>query len=89
LDAIPEDQLDQSWMKGITLIHRKLETTLDGYGVVSIEVESGEPFDPFIHEAVTFEEQEELNEGEIIATLQKGYRLGERVLRPAMVRVAK
>ena len=89
LDAVPEDQADQAWVEGVLLIQRKLQTTLEGTGVVPIEAEPGQPFDPFVHEAVSYEENEDYGEGEIIAVVQNGYQLGERTLRPAMVRVAK
>jgi molecular chaperone GrpE len=89
LEAVPEDQSEQPWIAGILLIQRKLHTTLEAVGVVTVDAEPGQPFDPFIHEAVTYEEQEDHQEGEIIAVVQKGYKLGQRVLRPAMVRVAK
>ena len=89
LDAVPQEQADQSWIEGIELIQRKLRTTLENTGVVPIEVEPGQSFDPFLHEAVSYEENEDYCEGEIIAVVQKGYQLGKRTLRPAMVRVAK
>ena len=89
LEAVPQEQSEQPWIEGILLIQRKLHTTLDGVGVLPVDAEPGQPFDPFIHEAVTYEEQEDRQEGEIIAVVQKGYKLGQRVLRPAMVRVAK
>lgn len=89
LEAVPQDQSEQPWVEGILLIQRKLHTTLEGVGVQPVDAEPGQPFDPFIHEAVTYEEQEDRQEGEIIAVVQRGYMLGQRVLRPAMVRVAK
>lgn len=89
LEAVPQEQSEQPWIEGILLIQRKLHTTLDGVGVLPVDAEPGQPFDPFIHEAVTYEEQKDRQEGEIIAVVQKGYKLGQRVLRPAMVRVAK
>jgi molecular chaperone GrpE len=89
LGAVPEEQSDQPWIEGINLIQRKLRTTLEGNGVVPIEAEPGQPFDPFIHEAVSYEENDSHQEGEIIDVVQKGYKLGERTLRPAMVRVAR
>lgn len=89
LEAVSEDQSEQPWFEGILLIQRKLHTTLKAVGVVTVDAEPGQPFDPFIHEAVTYEEQEDRQEGEIIAVVQKGYKLGQRVLRPAMVRVAR
>ena len=89
LEAIPSDQADQPWVEGILLIQRKLQTMLENMCVVPIEAEPGQPFDPFIHEAVTYEEDEDYAEGQIIAAVQKGYKLGKRTLRPATVRVAK
>jgi molecular chaperone GrpE len=89
LEAVPEDHGDQPWVEGIELIQRKLQTTLGSNGVVAVEVEPGQSFDPFVHEAVSYEENEDHKEGEIIDVVQKGYKLGERTLRPAMVRVAK
>jgi molecular chaperone GrpE len=77
-----------AWVDGIHLIRRKLQAILDAEGVEVIQAE-GMLFDPTIHEAVTFEPHDGFHEGQIIEVLQKGYRLGERVLRPAMVRVAR
>lgn len=89
LGAVPEEQAEQPWIEGIQLIQRKLRTVLESTGVVPVEVEPGQLFDPFLHEAVSYEENEDYCEGEIIAVVQKGYQLGTRTLRPAMVRVAK
>ena len=89
IEAIPEDQAKQSWVEGITLIQRKLQSILETVGVVEIDAQAGRPFDPFFHEAVTYEDHDEHQEGEIIDVVQKGYKMGERVLRPTMVRVAK
>ncbi len=89
LEAIPADEADQAWVEGVALIYRKLRTILENTGVQEIQVQAGQAFDPFIHQAVTHEEHDDHDEGEIIAVVQKGYKLGERVLRPAMVRVAK
>lgn len=89
LESVPEEHADKPWIEGIKLIQRKLQTTMEAAGVQAIETEPGQPFDPFIHEAVTYEEAEDHEEGEIIAVVYKGYKLNERTLRPAMVRVAK
>jgi molecular chaperone GrpE len=89
LQAIPEDQTDLPWVEGIVLIQRKLQMVLDSIGVSLVDAEPGRPFDPFVHEAVTYEENEDYQEGEVIAIVQKGYKFGDRTLRPAMVRVAK
>ncbi len=89
LGVLPEEQNDQPWVAGVELIQRKMRSTLENNGVVLVEAEPGQSFDPFIHEAVSYEENEDHKEGEIIEVVQKGYQLGERTLRPAMVRVAK
>jgi len=88
LGAVPESVQGQGWLDGILLIKRKLELVLDSQGVRPIET-AGHCFDPVYHEAVTYEEAEGYEEDQIIAELQRGYMLGERVLRPAMVRVAQ
>ncbi len=89
LEAVAEDHSGQSWVEGIALIQRKLHTTLEAIGVVPIEADPGQPFDPFVHDAVTYEEDDNRQEGEIIAVVQKGYKINQRTIRPAMVRVAK
>lgn len=76
------------WSEGIELIYKKFMGMLEAEGVEVIPAE-GKEFDPNYHEAVTHDESEEHQEGYIIEVLQPGYILGERVLRPAMVRVAK
>ena len=74
-----------TWMDGIRLIHRKFQNLLDMAGVKEIEAD-GQSFDPNVHEAVTFGEGED---GKVVAVVQKGYKLGDRVIRPAMVVVGK
>ena len=88
LTRAPETDDFQEWILGIELIHQKLQALLDAEGVELIEAE-GERFDPNLHEAVAFEESDDHEEGLIIDITQPGYKMGERVLRPAMVRVAK
>lgn len=84
-----EDSADPAqWTDGIALIYRKLQAILEAEGVARIEAE-GQTFDPNLHEAVTTEESDDHASGEIIEILRHGYRLGERVIRPALVRVAK
>jgi molecular chaperone GrpE len=86
--TMPEGLRHLSWSQGLLMIERKLETILETEGVEPIETE-GERFDPNYHEAVTHEEMPGYEEGQIIGEVQKGYTLGDRVLRPALVRVAK
>ncbi len=85
LSSCPENL---AWANGIELIYRKLKGILDAEGVKKIEAE-GQAFDPHLHEAISQEPSQEHASGEIIAVVQNGYMLGERVIRPAMVRVAK
>lgn len=88
LSRAPEDETCQEWIKGIELIYQKLLAILDAEGIESIEAE-GERFDPNLHEAISYEESETHEEGTVIEVTQRGYRLGDRILRPAMVRVAR
>lgn len=88
LSTMPKGIDRLSWSQGLLLISRKLEAVLESEGVETIETE-GEAFDPNYHEAVTHEEMPGCEEGQIIGEVQKGYVLGDRVLRPALVRVAK
>lgn len=87
-EHIPEEGANHSWVEGFTLIYRKLQAILEQEGVMPIET-IGQPFDPTLHEAVTHEESDEVASGHVIAEVRKGYRLGDRVLRPALVRVAR
>jgi molecular chaperone GrpE len=79
---------DDAWASGIELIARKLQNLLESEGVKRIEA-NGTAFDPAFHEAVTHEESDEVQSGHVIAVVQNGYMLGERVIRPALVRVAQ
>ncbi len=86
---VPEELNGQlvGWVEGFRLVQRKLDKILEEQSVAPISTE-GE-FDPNFHEAVSYEEREGHSEGEIIAEVRKGYRIGNRVVRPALVRVAK
>ena len=75
------------WVNGIELVYRKLLGILDAEGLVRIEAE-GKAFDPNLHEAISQEPHEDFESGQIIAVVQQGYMLGDRVIRHAMVRVA-
>lgn len=88
IEHMPPELRDVSWVEGIAAIDRKLRLLLDSEGLTQIEA-IGLPFDPRQHEAVTQEETAEVPEGTVTAELQRGYRIRDRVLRPAMVAVAK
>jgi molecular chaperone GrpE len=84
----PSDGEAASWSEGIELIHRKLSALVIAEGVEEILAE-GTSFDPVLHEALSHEESDDHGEGQVIEVVQRGYRMGDRVLRPALVRVAK
>jgi molecular chaperone GrpE len=77
-----------AYRKGVELIHAKLHDMLRKQGVTAMNV-VGADFDPNVHMAVMHEESPDHREGEVIGELQKGYMLHDRLLRPAMVKVAK
>ncbi|HTE84017.1 MAG TPA: nucleotide exchange factor GrpE [Dehalococcoidia bacterium] len=76
---------DSVWMEGIRQILRKLKGALAAAGVTEIAA-VGEPFDPNLHEAIAEDEGEE---GKVVSEAQRGYRLGNRVIRPSMVVVGR
>ncbi len=88
LASLPSSLSQLTWCEGVFLIKHKLDAVLETEGVEPIKVE-GQTFDPHYHEAVTYEEVSGYQDGQIIGEVQRGYILGERVLRPALVRVAK
>jgi len=87
-ETMPPQLVAATWTEGLALIYRKLQLILQQEEVEIIETEA-QAFDPRLHQAVTYEEADGFGEGQIIAEVQKGYRIGERVLRPSMVRVAR
>jgi molecular chaperone GrpE len=87
LDHAPEG-VDENWLKGVRLTFQKLEEVLASVGVERIEA-IGVRFDPNLHEAVGSEESGDHPEDTVIAELRPGYRMHDRVLRPALVRVAR
>ncbi|TMB59597.1 MAG: nucleotide exchange factor GrpE [Chloroflexi bacterium] len=87
LATIPEELRNSSWVEGMWLIERKLRQILEAEGLQAVD-SLGKPFDPYEHEAVAHVESDE-PEGTVIREHQKAYRLHDRVIRPAMVTVAK
>jgi len=84
----PLDGEGAVWAGGIDLVQRKLITILEGEGVKVMQTQ-GQVFDPNMHEAISSEDNPEFQSGQIIEVLQNGYVIGDRVLRPALVRVAR
>jgi molecular chaperone GrpE len=86
--ALQNRPADDAWASGIELIARKLQNILESEGVKRIEA-NGAAFDPTFHEAVTHEPSDDVESEHVISVVQNGYMLGERVIRPALVRVAQ
>jgi len=84
---MPAELHQLGWAEGIAAIDRKLDLLLASEGLSPIDA-VGKPFDPHEHEAVVQEERSDVAEGTVVAELQRGYRIRDRVLRPAMVAVA-
>ena len=77
-----------TYRKGVELIYKQLQDLLVRRGVTPIEA-VGQTFDPQFHQAITYESSPGRAEGEVIEEVRRGYMLGDRLLRPAMVKVAK
>jgi molecular chaperone GrpE len=88
LAQMPPELEHLGWIEGIWLVERKLRALLESEGVTPIEA-TGKPFDPREHEAVVHEETTTAPDQTVIGELQRGYRIRDRVLRPALVSVAK
>ncbi len=86
--ALQNRPAEDSWASGIELIARKLQSILENEGAKRIEAK-GVAFDPNFHEAITHEPADGVESGYVIDVVQNGYVLGERVIRPALVRVAQ
>jgi molecular chaperone GrpE len=86
-ETLPDNLSSLTWTQGLLLIQHKFQVLLEQEGVVPIEAAEQE-FDPFLHQAVTHEPSEEVPVGHVIGELQRGYRIGDRVLRPSVVRVS-
>ena len=73
--------------EGVQLVHQSLSSLLERHGLTEIVADG--PFDPHVHEALLTQPVDGAEEGDVLQVLQKGYKLGERVLRPARVIVAE
>ena len=88
IDYIPKDTVDASWLEGLQLVQRNVGNVLDSEGVSKIEAE-GQPFEPYEHEAVFYEETDGVEEGMVVSVIRDGYKLHDKVLRAAQVSVSK
>jgi molecular chaperone GrpE len=88
IDARPAELEGNAWAEGIAAIDRKLQALLDSEGVKRIEASPGRAFDPREHDAIANVPAKGRRDGEIVEEVRRGYRLRDRVLRPALVAVA-
>ncbi len=88
IDNRPSELAGHAWVDGVTAIDRKLRALLESEGVRAVEAEAGWPFDPREHEAIVTVPGTGRAEGEIVDVVRRGYKLRDRVLRPALVAVA-
>ncbi|WP_067837087.1 nucleotide exchange factor GrpE [Amphibacillus sediminis] len=86
LQTKPDSEQAQSFVEGIEMVYRQLQTALEKEGVEVIET-VGQPFDPNVHQAVLQVEDDSYESNTVVEEMQKGYRLKDRVIRPAMVKV--
>ena len=86
--AMQNRAADDPWANGIELVVRKFQTILENEGVKKIEA-LGAEFDPNVHEAISHEAADGTKSGHVIGVVQNGYMIGDRVIRPALVRVAQ
>ena len=78
----------ESYRQGLEIIHRALLDMLRRRGVTPVDA-VGSQFDPQVHQAVAYEDAPDRRDGEVIEQFTRGYRLGDKLVRPAMVKVAK
>lgn len=88
IEQRPASIATDPWFEGVAAIDRKLRTLLDSEGVSAIDAGPGTPFDPREHDAIANVAGTGRPEGEIVEQVRRGYRLRDRVLRPALVAVA-
>jgi molecular chaperone GrpE len=86
--ALQNRPAEDAWASGIELVARKFQNILESEGLKKIEA-LGAEFDPNFHEAISHEPADGAKSGHVIGVVQNGYMLGERVIRPALVRVAQ
>jgi len=86
--ALQNRSADDPWASGIELVARKFQNILESEGIKKIQA-VGTEFDPNFHEAISHEPADGVQSGHVIGVVQNGYMIGERVIRPALVRVAQ
>jgi molecular chaperone GrpE len=89
IDSRPDALVDSSWADGVANIDRKLRGLLDTEGVTAVDAKPGSAFDPREHEAIASVPGTGLPDGSIVEEVRRGYRLRDRLIRPALVAVAQ
>lgn len=87
LESVPSEDENDPWVAGVALVYRKMLSVLEDMNVQAIPA-VGEPFDPNLHEALSQEPSDDYDSGVIVTEMRRGYRLGDRVIRPSLVTVA-
>lgn len=88
IEHVPEEAAGTPWVEGISAIDRKLRALLEAEGIEAMDAE-GQPFDPQTQQAISYEDTADVPDGTVIKVLQRGYVIRDRVLRPALVAVAR
>ena len=88
VEHVPDEAKGSPWVEGISAIDRKLRALIEAEGIVAMGGE-GEPFDPQTQQAISYEDTADVPDGTVLKILQRGYTIRERVLRPALVAVAR
>jgi molecular chaperone GrpE len=88
VEHVPDEVRATPWLEGIGAIDRKLRALLESEGVRPMGTE-GEPFDPHTQQAISYEDDTSVPDGTVTKVLQRGYTIRDRVLRPALVAVAR
>ncbi len=88
LSTVPENIQEDAWYEGIELVYRKMQGVLDNLNVNEIAA-AGEPFDPHFHDALGQEPSDDVESGMVTRVMQKGYQIGDMVVRPSLVFVAE
>jgi molecular chaperone GrpE len=88
IEHVPEEVRGTPWVEGISAIDRKLRALLEAEGIEAMDAE-GQPFDPQTQQAISYEDTADVPDGTVIKVLQRGYVIRDRVLRPALVAVAR
>jgi molecular chaperone GrpE len=89
IESRPASLVDSPWADGIAAIDRKLRSLLESEGVTAVEAAAGTAFDPREHEAIASVPGTGLPDGVIAEEVRRGYRLRDRLIRPALVAVAQ